>query len=162
MKILTENGLYIQKSDLILLQNTKIGIPLKVQKDINKNNISESNPNEFIRFTKEETINYFKDQEWIVDYKLVNAMSHEQIIRIYKVLKDKIMDKILFYSDSLNYEAAKELKDELQYIDIITNKQKIELHDYVNRDVIGYIFKNGMICIQYRDSFYHLLIRYCI
>lgn len=65
-----------------------------------------------------------------------------------KVLKDKIMDKILFYSDNLNYEAAKELKDELQYIDIITNKQKIELHDYVNRDVIGYIFKNGMICVH--------------
>ncbi len=156
MKILTENGLYIQKSDLILLQNTKIGIPLKVQKDINKNNISESNPNEFIRFTKEETINYFKDQEWIVDYKLVNAMSHEQIIRIYKVLKDKInilnhriflaknaditlLNILYLERELLNHK----LKDILKIIQLKNEGLIISLDEYENKGGIKRIFKKG-------------------
>lgn len=156
MKILTENGLYIQKSDLILLQNTKIGIPLKVQKDINKNNISESNPNEFIRFTKEEAINYFKDQEWIVDYKLVNAMSHEQIIRIYKVLKDKInilnhriflaknaditlLNILYLERELLNHK----LKDILKIIQLKNEGLIISLDEYENKGGIKRIFKKG-------------------
>lgn len=156
MKILTENGLYIQKSDLILLQNTKIGIPLKVQKDINKNNISESNPNEFIRFTKEETINYFKDQEWIVDYKLVNAMSHEQIIRIYKVLKDEInilnhriflaknaditlLNILYLERELLNHK----LKDILKIIQLKNEGLIISLDEYENKGGIKRIFKKG-------------------
>ena len=156
MKILTENGLYIQKSDLILLQNTKIGIPLKVQKDINKNNISESNQNEFIRFTKEETINYFKDQEWIVDYKLVNAMSHEQIIRIYKVLKDKInilnhriflaknaditlLNILYLERELLNHK----LKDILKIIQLKNEGLIISLDEYENKGGIKRIFKKG-------------------
>ena len=156
MKILTENGLYIQKSDLILLQNTKIGIPLKVQKDITKNNISESNPNEFIRFTKEETINYFKDQEWIIDYKLVNAMSHEQIIRIYKVLKDKInilnhriflaknadltlLNILYLERELLNHK----LKDILKIIQLKNEGLIISLDEYENKGGIKRIFKKG-------------------
>lgn len=156
MKILTENGLYIQKSDLILLQNTKIGIPLKVQKDINKNNINESNPNEFIRFAKEETINYFKDQEWIVDYKLVNAMSHEQIIRIYKVLKDKInilnhriflvknadltlLNILYLERELLNHK----LKDILKIIQLKNEGLIISLDEYENKGGIKRIFKKG-------------------
>ena len=156
MKILTENGLYIQKSDLILLQNTKIGIPLKVQKDINKNNISESNPNEFIRFTKEETINYFKDQEWIVDYKLVNAMSYEQIIRIYKVLKDKIniLNHRIFLAQNADITLLNilylerellnhKLKDILKIIQLKNEGLIISLDEYENKGGIKRIFKKG-------------------
>ena len=65
-----------------------------------------------------------------------------------KILKDKIMDKIKFYSDSLNYEMALSLKKELEYIDYVTSKQKVELHDLVDRDVIGYYFKNGYVSIN--------------
>ena len=156
MKILIENGLYIQKSDLILLQNTKIGIPLKVQKDINKNNISESNPNEFIRFTKEETINYFKDQEWIVDYKLVNAMSYEQIIRIYKVLKDKIniLNHRIFLAQNADITLLNilylerellnhKLKDILKIIQLKNEGLIISLDEYENKGGIKRIFKKG-------------------
>ena len=37
------------------------------------------------------------------------------------------------YSQNLNFEMALELKQELEYISIITDKQKIELHDLVNK-----------------------------
>ena len=64
------------------------------------------------------------------------------------VLKNKILEKINMYSEQLNFEMALELKKELNYISIILDKQKMELHDYVNRDVVGYFFNKGYLSIQ--------------
>ncbi len=65
-----------------------------------------------------------------------------------KILKDKLLEKINNYSAALNYEMAKELTEELNYINIILDKQKVELHDFVNRDIIGYYIDNGHIGIN--------------
>ncbi len=65
-----------------------------------------------------------------------------------KIIKDKILEKIEKYASSLNYEMAKELKEELNYISIILDKQKVELHDFVNRDIIGYYIDKGHIGIN--------------
>ena len=65
-----------------------------------------------------------------------------------KILKNRILEKIKLYSDNLNYEMALELKKELEYIDIIMEKQKVELHDLINRDVIGYYYNNGYLSIN--------------
>lgn len=65
-----------------------------------------------------------------------------------KILKDKILEKINNYADNLNYEMAKELKEELNYINIVLDKQKVELHDFVNRDIIGYFIDKGHIGIN--------------
>ena len=65
-----------------------------------------------------------------------------------KILIDKIMDKINILSNNLNYEGALELKQELEYIKVVLDKQKVELHDYINRDAIGYYFNEGLVSIQ--------------
>jgi len=65
-----------------------------------------------------------------------------------KILIDKIMEKINIFSSNLNFEAAKELKDELEYIKVILDKQRVELHDYINRDVIGYTYNEGIVSVQ--------------
>ena len=52
------------------------------------------------------------------------------------------------YSEALNFEMALDLKKELEYIDIVLSKQKVELHDFVNRDVIAYYVDNGYISIE--------------
>lgn len=65
-----------------------------------------------------------------------------------KILIDKLVDKINMYSNNLNYENALELKKELDYIKIVLDKQKVELHDYVNRDVIGYYFDEGIVSVE--------------
>ena len=65
-----------------------------------------------------------------------------------KILKDKIIEKINVYSESLNFEMALELKKELDYINVVMDKQKVELHDLINRDVVGYTFNNGYISLQ--------------
>ena len=65
-----------------------------------------------------------------------------------KILIDKIKEKINIFSNNLNFEAALELKKELQFIEVILDKQKVELHDYVNRDVVSYYFNEGLISVQ--------------
>lgn len=65
-----------------------------------------------------------------------------------KILVNRLEEKMNEYSESLNFEMALELKKELDYIKIIMNKQKVELHDLVNRDVIGYYFDKGYISMQ--------------
>lgn len=65
-----------------------------------------------------------------------------------KILVSRLEEKMKEYSETLNFEMALELKKELDYIKIIMDKQKVELHDFVNRDVIGYYFDKGYISIQ--------------
>ena len=65
-----------------------------------------------------------------------------------KILIDKIMEKINTFSENLNYEAALDLKKELQYIEVVLDKQKVELHDYINRDAIGFYYDEGIISVQ--------------
>ena len=64
------------------------------------------------------------------------------------ILKNKLCQKIEECSNNLNYEKALELKQELDYISVIVDKQKVELHDFINRDIISYYFDKGYISIQ--------------
>lgn len=88
--------------------------------------------------------------------KNVNAYSKEKMEKDIleflkgndKILIDKIMEKINTFSNNLNFEAALELKKELDYIKVVLDKQRVELHDYVNRDVIGYDALDGIASVQ--------------
>ncbi len=86
-----------------------------------------------------------------VDQDKLNNMEHEILDFLKgndKILYDKMMEKIQSFSDNLNFEAALELKKELQYIRVILDKQRVELHDYVNRDAIGFYFDEGIVSVQ--------------
>lgn len=86
-----------------------------------------------------------------INLDLVNEMEQE-ILSFLRgndtILRNKIMEKINKYSETLNFEMALDLKKELEYIDIILDKQKVELHDFVNRDVIAYYVDNGYLSIE--------------
>ena len=86
-----------------------------------------------------------------VDNEKVMQMEQEILDFLHgktSFLQDKIMEKINFYSENLNFEMALELKKELEYIDIVLAKQKVELHDFVDRDVISYYVDNGYLSIE--------------
>ncbi len=86
-----------------------------------------------------------------VDNEKVIQMEQEILDFLHgktSLLQDKIMEKINFYSENLNFEMALELKKELEYIDIVLAKQKVELHDFVDRDVISYYVDNGYLSIE--------------
>ena len=86
-----------------------------------------------------------------IDINKLNEMENEILSFLKgndKILIDKIMHKIEILSNNLNYEKALELRNELNYIKVVLDKQKVELHDYINRDVISYYYLNGYLSIQ--------------
>lgn len=65
------------------------------------------------------------------------------------IIKNKIMERINYHSEQMNYEVALDLKRELDYITIILARQKVELTDLVDRDIINYYIENGYISINF-------------
>lgn len=65
------------------------------------------------------------------------------------IIKNKIMEKIEYHSEHMNYEVALELKNELDYMSLVLAKQKVELSDLVDRDIINYYIENGYISINF-------------
>lgn len=85
------------------------------------------------------------------DPEIINKMEKEILSFLRgndKVIKNKINDKIKLHSKNLNYEAALDLKNELDNIEIILKKQKTDLRDYTNRDIINHYFHKGYIALQ--------------
>lgn len=86
-----------------------------------------------------------------IDENIVDAMEKE-ILSILNgnddILISKLLSLIEMHSENMNYEVALELKNELDNIKIVMEKQKVELHDFVNRDIINYYFENGFISIE--------------
>lgn len=64
------------------------------------------------------------------------------------LIKKKIMDKIEYHSEQMNYEVALDLKNELDYMSMVLAKQKVELTDLVDRDIINYYIESGYISIN--------------
>ena len=64
------------------------------------------------------------------------------------ILKNKIIEKMDSYSKNLNFEMALELKKELDYINVVLDRQKISIQDFINRDIIGYYFDKGYLSVQ--------------
>lgn len=64
------------------------------------------------------------------------------------LIKNKIMEKIEFHSEHMNYEVALELKRELDYMSLVLANQKVELTDLIDRDIVNYHIENGYISIN--------------
>lgn len=79
-------------------------------------------------------------------------LMEKDIIKFLKgneeVITNKLMEKIEFYSEQLNYEKARDLKKDLEYIKVVMEKQRVELHDNIDRDIINYYFDNGYLSIE--------------
>ena len=86
-----------------------------------------------------------------VDEEKVKAMKEEIISFLngnHKIVTDKLKEKMEFYSEKLEFEKAIEYKELLDYINITLEKQKVELDDNINRDVIGYYVKDNYLSIS--------------
>ncbi len=59
----------------------------------------------------------------------------------------KIKDKMNLYSETLQFEKAMEYKELLEYVTITLEKQKVELDDNINRDVVNYYTDNNYLSI---------------
>ncbi|ANC79421.1 excinuclease ABC subunit C [Fictibacillus phosphorivorans] len=66
----------------------------------------------------------------------------------YQDVKNELSEKMLEASEALNFERAKELRDQIQHIEAVMEKQKMMTADLVDRDVFGYHFDKGWMCVQ--------------
>lgn len=66
----------------------------------------------------------------------------------HRKIKEQLTEKMLKASDELNFERAKELRDQIQHIEAVMEKQKMTMNDQVDRDVFGYSYDKGWMCVQ--------------
>ncbi|SFD59138.1 Excinuclease ABC subunit C [Lentibacillus persicus] len=66
----------------------------------------------------------------------------------HKEIKKDLVTKMHEASDDLNFERAKELRDLIQHIEAVMERQKMTLNDQVDRDVFGFSYDKGWMCIQ--------------
>ncbi|HOZ54353.1 MAG TPA: excinuclease ABC subunit UvrC, partial [Bacilli bacterium] len=86
-----------------------------------------------------------------IDKSVVDSMLKEIILFLKgnsDILKSKINIEMKEAAKNLNYEKAKELRDMITYIDKTLEKQKIDIKDNIDRDIIGYYIKEDYISIQ--------------
>lgn len=66
----------------------------------------------------------------------------------HKEVRSELETKMYEASEKLEFERAKELRDQIAHIDAIMEKQKMIMNDLVDRDVFGYAVDKGWMCVQ--------------
>ena len=51
-------------------------------------------------------------------------------------------------AESLEFERAKEYRDQISHIELVMEKQKMTMNDFTSRDVFGYTVDKGWMCVQ--------------
>ncbi|WP_159886398.1 excinuclease ABC subunit UvrC [Paenibacillus puerhi] len=63
-------------------------------------------------------------------------------------IKQDLKRKMQEASEELNFERAKEMRDQIMHIDAVMEKQKITTTDKMDRDVFGFAVDKGWMCVQ--------------
>ncbi len=109
-----------------------------------------------IRLPKEACLYYHMGQCLAPCIKQVTTDDYEEIIKsIKKFLKGdtkdvikSIEEKMHKASELLEYEKASEYKKVIDSIKTTTNKQKINLNDLKDRDIIGYYYNDHLLSME--------------
>ncbi|WP_419874418.1 excinuclease ABC subunit UvrC [Candidatus Pristimantibacillus sp. PTI5] len=64
------------------------------------------------------------------------------------VVKIELQRKMEEAAEKLEFERAKELRDQLVAIDAVMEKQKITMSDALDRDIFGFAVDKGWMCVQ--------------
>ncbi|OKO97187.1 excinuclease ABC subunit UvrC [Geobacillus proteiniphilus] len=81
-----------------------------------------------------------------------NKAMVEQIVRFlnggYEDVKRELTEKMHEAAEALEFERAKEYRDQIAAIEMTMEKQKMMLNDFIDRDVFGYAYDKGWMCVQ--------------
>jgi excinuclease ABC subunit C len=66
----------------------------------------------------------------------------------YKDIKKELAEKMTTAAEELDFERAKEFRDQIAHIEATMEKQKITMTDFTDRDVFGYAVDKGWMCVQ--------------
>ncbi|PZX07017.1 excinuclease ABC subunit C [Psychrobacillus insolitus] len=63
-------------------------------------------------------------------------------------VKNDLSVKMHAAAESLEFERAKEYRDQISHIELVMEKQKMTMNDFTSRDVFGYTVDKGWMCVQ--------------
>lgn len=66
----------------------------------------------------------------------------------HEAIRDELEKRMLEAAEELNFERAKELRDNIANIDAVMQKQTITTMDLTDRDIFGYWTDKGWMCVQ--------------
>lgn len=66
----------------------------------------------------------------------------------YEEIKQSLTEKMNEAAEVLDFERAKEYRDRIAHIEATMEKQKMATTDFTDRDVFGYSFDKGWMCVQ--------------
>lgn len=93
MKILTNDGIYVQKNDMAYLTHSETAIPASIFMSVfgvgSYTIIDDSNRYEFIKFTGKEEVEFLKSLDWIVDYNAVKDLTQDELEKMFNELAEK-------------------------------------------------------------------------
>ncbi|MCA1021837.1 excinuclease ABC subunit UvrC [Halobacillus litoralis] len=89
------------------------------------------------------------------EYKVTKQTNDEIVQQItsflnggHKEIKKDLKQKMLDASEELDFERAKELRDQIEHIESVMEQQKMTMNDQVDRDIFGYSYDKGWMCVQ--------------
>ena len=65
-----------------------------------------------------------------------------------KSVKKELTEKMSAAAENLEFERAKEYRDQIANIEAVMEKQTMTMNDFTDRDIFGYAVDNGWMCVQ--------------
>lgn len=66
----------------------------------------------------------------------------------FRDTKRDLEKKMQEAAEDMNYEYAKELREQIRHIETVMEKQKMALNDFTDRDIFAYAYDKGWMCVQ--------------
>ncbi len=66
----------------------------------------------------------------------------------HEATKEQLTEKMLQAAENMEFERAKELRDQIRNIEAVMEKQKVTFNDTVDRDILGFAVEKGWMCVQ--------------
>ncbi|WP_342505351.1 excinuclease ABC subunit UvrC [Sporosarcina sp. FSL K6-2383] len=66
----------------------------------------------------------------------------------YKSVKKELTEKMSAAAENLEFERAKEYRDQITNIEAVMEKQVMTMNDFTDRDIFGYSVDKGWMCVQ--------------
>ncbi|WP_421380307.1 excinuclease ABC subunit UvrC [Bacillus salacetis] len=66
----------------------------------------------------------------------------------YKDIKKELNEKMADAAENLEFERAKEFRDQIAHIEATMEKQTMTMTDFTDRDIFGYAVDKGWMCVQ--------------
>ncbi|MGD8188736.1 excinuclease ABC subunit UvrC [Brevibacillus ginsengisoli] len=86
----------------------------------------------------------------------VDAAQNERIVEAiakfldggHEEMKKELTERMHQAAEEMEFERAKELRDQIRNIEAVMEKQKVTFTDTVDRDIFGFAVEKGWMCIQ--------------